>query len=222
MNSNKSNQRYRLYREHKYVVFMLYKLDMQVARANFNKVIECENIEKELETVISLLEGHALHEDSVIHNLLRAKEIPAYEKIERQHLAHQDVFAKLRDIILAIKTSGSNEEKIALGHKFYLQLRVFISDLLYHLYQEETELMNELQHHYSDQQLREIDSSVYKAMTAEQIKQMCQTLFPCMNTDDYKHFIYDLKKAVPEKFEKISTDIMNLCTEIEIDIEKCL
>lgn len=194
--------RYRLYREHKYVCFELTEFDRQTAKTDFTNENEVTSLSEKLTALTSLLKHHARHEDESIHELLRIKGVSIHHHIEADHHAHEDKFNELSEQLEKIQNLSSNDEKICMGHEFYLAYRLFHSELLQHLYYEETTLNDKLQSLYSDNALRTIDAKSYKQMTAEQLVQMMEVLFVHMNSNDRFHFLFDIHQSQPEKFAK--------------------
>lgn len=206
---------YRLYREHKYVCDQLISLEQQVARADFTRAEEIEAASQTLKAFEQLLKGHAHYEESALHELLRQKDSTIHHTIEADHQSHDEQFAALLGKLDEILKAPRNEDKIELGHQFYLEVRLFHSDLLKHFHEEETKIMPKLQSLYSKEELKGIEKASYAKMTSEQMINMMTAIFPHMNANDLEFFITDIKNAEPEKFKVAWQDIKNLLNDTE-------
>ncbi len=196
--------RYRLYQEHKYVSFVLSEFERLTAKTDFTDNLQIKHLQQQLSDLIDLMSGHAEHENQAIHALLKQKHSTLYESIEADHREHEKQFEQLTTALVDVMDNQFNDEKILQGHQFYLNYRLFLSENLQHLHQEETIIMAELQRLCTDVELRSIDASVYAQMTSEQMLEMTQVLFPHMNPVDKQHFIDDIRESQPEKFAVIA------------------
>ncbi len=201
--------RYRLYREHKYISFMLSEFERLTAKTDFTDNQQVKHLQQQLSDLINLMLGHAEHENHAIHSLLKQKVSKCYEAIEAEHLTQEKQFEQFTATLVNILTMTSNEEKNFQGYQFYLAYRLFVSENLQHLHQEETIIMSELQRLYTDEELRRIDFKAYSHMTPEELLHMTTVLFPHMNSDDKQNFINDIRDAEPEKFKLIADKLVN-------------
>lgn len=199
----KKGQRYRLYREHKFLRATLSDLENNIARADFTDLSQVLEIKNKMEELFGIMEGHAKHENEIIHALLRAKGSPMADSIEADHKSHMAMFQILRGMlaeILDILVTCNEVELIAKSYEFYIAYRKFIAFDLQHINEEETVIMPELQKYYSDKELKEkIDFPVYEQMSSDDMVGMMMVLFPHMNIDDKEHFLSDLQESQPEK-----------------------
>lgn len=196
-----SQFRYRLYREHKYVSFMLSSFSAEVAKIDFSLDENVNRIKEQFSEIIALMHGHASHENDSIHALLRDKDSLVHEKTEADHDAHEDTFEKLNQLLMSILEETDVARKIDLGHQFYLEIQRFEAENLLHQIYEETVIMPELQRLYTNEELlQKIDAKSYALMTSEQMIQMMEILFPHMNPDDRAFFLNDICRTEPIKF----------------------
>lgn len=195
-----SKIRYRFYREHKYVCYMLSELEKTIAKTDFRNPTQIQTIKNQLNNIEDLMTGHAEWEESSIHELLRKKQSSIHELIENDHKEHAEQFKKLKEMLSAITDSTHEQEQIHQGYEFYLTYRLFNANNLKHLHDEETIIMPELQKLYSDDELRAIEFGTYAQMTSEQMVEMMSVLFPHMNASDWEFFLRDIRDAQPEKF----------------------
>lgn len=199
-----SDQRYRLYREHKYITAMMNDFVQFVQKADFKDDGATFEIKEKLCSLKSLMEGHAEHEDNAIHQLLRNHNLTIHESIELEHQDHQKQFKELEEILNNIIDAQNKNDKRSLGFAFYLLVRNFQQENLRHLNEEETIIMPKLQELYSDDELKKhIDFKTYAQMKPEELFDMVQILFPVMNLDDHAFFLNDIREAEPEKYEEL-------------------
>ena len=204
--------RYKFYREHKYVSHRFNELERLVARTDFRQTEELNNIKEAFEQLIQLLEGHAKYEDDSLHVLLKRKNSVVYKHIEEDHEQLDKQIASLRNLLVKISEAGTQEDKVEAGYQFYLWFRKFSGDNLIHLHEEETIILPELQRLYSDEELRNVEAATYSIMTAEELIQMLEELFPHMNPSDWQAFLADIQEAVPAKFIEVWNGIKTKMT----------
>ncbi len=194
--------RYRFYREHKYINYMLFELERFIAKADFNSKSQRDALREELITLEKLFEEHTDYEEKSLHSLLKARGSSAYENIEIDHISHEKEFKNLIQELDTIDACTDEDERINFGHHFYLSYRIFVSDTLKHLNEEEIVVMAELQRLYSDVELKQVEAKTYNIMTVDEIVHMAEVLFPHMNSHDREAFLIDIKESEPEKFAK--------------------
>lgn len=192
--------RYKFYREHKYVSFALNDLERQIAKTDFRVFQDIEKIKSAFEAVVELLKGHAEYENSSLHELLRKKQSPVYQRVEADHQHYDDVLDSLSLRLEKILAEQNADERVEAGYQFYLWYRKFVGENLLHLHEEETIILPELQRLYTDQELKAVEAETYRRMTPEEMIDMMRVLFPHMNPDDKEAFLADIKECQPEKF----------------------
>lgn len=189
--------RAKLYREHKYVSFALSELERLIAKTDFTDDAAIERVQIEWRCLRDMLEGHACHEEQNIHALLEKKGSTIHHEARNDHEHQEDALKGLQHLLDTVKTSP---DRIEAGYQFYLGYRKFVGDNLLHLHEEETKLLPELQRLCTDEELRAIEHPTYDLMTAEEMVEMVQVLFPHMNFSDKCAFLTDIKLAQPQKF----------------------
>lgn len=192
--------RYKFYREHKYVSFRFDELERLIAKTDFRQNDELNRVKEEFEQLIQLLESHAEYENNSLHVLLKRKNSAVYEHIEQDHEHLDEQIVSLRNLLNKISNAHTQEDKVEAGYQFYVWFRKFSGDNLLHLHEEEMIILPELQRLYSDEELRKVEAATYNIMTAQELVQMMEELFPQMNPSDWEAFLTDIKMAVPEKF----------------------
>ncbi len=189
--------RVKLYREHKYVSFALNELERLIAKTDFTNDSAIEHIQNEWQSIKEMLKGHALHEEQNIHALLEKKGSTVHREAHNDHDHQEETLENLQHLLDAVKKSP---DRIEAGYQFYLAYRKFVGDNLLHLHEEESRLLPELQRLCTDEELRAIEHPTYDLMTAEEMVEMVQVLFPHMNFTDKCAFLTDIRLAQPKKF----------------------
>lgn len=189
--------RVKLYREHKYVSFALSELERVIAKTDFTDDAAIAHIKNEWHSLREMLEGHAYHEEHNFHALLEKKGSTIHHEAHDDHEQQDEALKSLQNLLEAINTSP---DRIEAGYQFYLAFRKFVGDNLLHLHEEETKLLPELQRLCTDEELRAIEYPTYDLMSAEELAEMVQVLFPHMNFSDKCAFLTDIQLAQPHKF----------------------
>jgi hypothetical protein len=175
----------------------LNELERLIAKADFANDPAIEHIQDEWQSIKEMLKGHALHEEQNIHALLEKKGSTIHHEAHNDHNHQEVALGNLQYLLDIIKTSPDRTEA---GYQFYLAYRKFVGDNLLHLHEEETKLLPELQRLCTDEELRFIEHPAYDLMTAKEMVEMMQVLFPHMNFSDKCAFLTDIRLAQPKKF----------------------
>lgn len=209
-----TNMRYRFYRVHKYVCFELSEFERTSVRTDFLDLKACQTLKEKLISLTALLRHHAEYEDIHIHDLLRQKNSNLQLSIEQDHEEHEQALNSLANQLDHIMAIQDHAEKILLGNEFYLSYRLFYSDMLKHLYEEEKILLPELQALYSDKELAKLQAKTYQKMTPNDMLGMLNVLSPHANPEDMCFFVNEMKEAEPEKFKIVWEKLSNSDKEL--------
>jgi hemerythrin-like domain-containing protein len=210
--------RYKFYREHKYLSFILNDLERLIAKTNFEIPSEVTQVAEQFKAAVELLKGHAEYEDNCLHVLLKQKNSEIYKYIEEDHGKLDETLNNLQILLDQISTCVSAPEKAEAGYLFYLSYRKLVGENLIHLHEEETIILPELQRLYSDEELQEVEAKTYAILTSDDLIHMLQMLFPHMNATDKKAFLSDIKECQPEKYAAIWPKIKSQMSENELSI----
>ena len=201
--------RYQFYREHKYVSSALNDLERAIAKADFRNEEVTNKISNELHSLSEMLKGHAAYENEKLHPLIKNKGATLVLEMESDHLVQEEALENLDFLLQKIKEAKNKDTRVELGYKFYLAYRKFVADNLLHLHEEETLILPLLQTLYTDEELKKVEAETYRIMTAAQMIEMVQVLFPHMNPSDKEAFLRDIKEAEEEKYSVVLKAIQN-------------
>ncbi len=195
--------RYRFYRVHKFVCFELSEFERAAAKTDFLDSKACDALKEKLISLTHMLIHHGEYEDAHIHDLLRQKNSQLQLAIENEHKQHEQVLNNLANQLEQIINIQNQDEKLIRGNDFYLSYRLFYSEMLKHLYEEETILLPELQSLYTDDELAKLQAKTYQKMTPDNMLGMLNVILPHVNAEDLRFFANEMKRAEPEKFELV-------------------
>ena len=216
-------KRFRLFREHKYVIAIFTELLRTVSLADFSIAEVVEKIKVDLNNFLLLHQAHSGYEDARIGKILKDTNIDIYIKLEADHEYQDRIFKTLLNELDQILSLEDHNVRYHTGYKFYLDLRKLFVDLLAHLNYEETVLMPQLQKILSDDEIKAIDHISYNQMEPEQIVHMLEVLVPHFNPNDIMVFLKDIFEAQREKFIVAWPEIKKLLNKSIIDsIEEIL
>lgn len=210
-----SQSRFRIYREHKYLVFCFNNLLQHLAQSDFHDRNTVQDLKQALQELRDLLQGHADNEELRIHSLLASKGSTLHQSTETDHQEHHAFFERISQNLQQLETLSDPVEIDAAGYEITLDFRLFYSEQLRHLDYEERVLLPELQRLYSDDVLKNIHRISYDLMTPDQMLHMVTVLFPHMNYHDKLSYLSELHAAESEKFALIWDSLNTLLTETE-------
>lgn len=212
-NFNQYYKRYRIYREHKFIISFINDISRKIATTDFLQNSEIKIIKKEITKLANFIIENTEHEIKAFHFLLEAKKSTIHKEIgiEKDHNSYENIFNQWHTDINKIIKTKDEEYKIFLGYNFYLNFRLFEANNLIHLHKEETILMPKLQELYSDQEIRQLEVRAYQIMKIEELLHMVKTLFPYLDANDRLVYIKDIKKEISEnKFIKLFNNIIQI------------
>ena len=192
--------RYQFYREHKYIAAAINDVVRLLGKTDFTIRQEVLAAKHAFEEIVIVLKNHSHYEDERLHGLLRAKGSNIFAKAEDDHYQNSQHFTNLTNRFNTILESTDAAEQIEQGYQCYLSFRKLAGDNLLHLNEEEVLVLPELQRLYNDAELREVDFESYRIMTAQELINMLQMLFPHMNPADREAFLTDIKTCDAHKF----------------------
>lgn len=210
-----NKNRYRLYREHKYILHVFNEILRLTSSLDFSIKESIIELKGELKKLDLLLQSHAEHEESKIHSILKIKNSNIFKEAELQHEDHKIYLKKIYNKINLIERMSEIKDIHFLGYEIYLDLRNFFGENLKHFDFEERIIMPELQRLLSDDEIREIDFESYRNMSPEEMIDMLEVLFPHMNSDDKFTFLNDIKTCDPQNFELVLNGIYSIFDENE-------
>lgn len=215
--------RYRLYREHKYLLLRFHDLLQQCGITDFASEKEFSKLKMMFEQLVMLLEGHADYEETRIHKLLIARGSSMGIAADTDHAHHKVIESEIRAIFERISKENNSPVKQEAGYQLYLKLRDFLKETLEHLDYEEKVLMPELQRLCTDDELREIYFISYRQMLPEQMVHMIEELSSVMSLQDKIVYFTDMNLCEPEKFAIAWQKLKELVAEEDANkIEKLI
>jgi|GEM_PF-1076197 len=203
-------QRYRFYREHKFIIPLINDITRKIASTNFQNNEEISLLIKKLSNLQLVLTKYSEHEDKAYHSLLVNKGSNIHYDLENDHNDYEKKFCDLKNLLKIIKDLKNKKEKIAYGYKFYLNFREFEVKNAIHMNNEELYIMPKLQQLYSDDELQAIELKTYKLMKVSEIIHMMKTIFIYMDANDRLHYFNDINKSSPEKIKPILCSILKI------------
>lgn len=210
-----NKNRYRLYREHKYLFFVFNEILQLASSLDLSTKGATTKLKDELKKLHILLQSHAEYEESRIHLILQNNNSPLFHEAEQQHQDQKHDLAMIDQKINLLEGTSKIDEIHFLSYEIYLDLRNFFCKNLQHFDYEERVIMPELQRLLTDDEIREIDRISYRQMLPEHMVDMMEVLFPHMNSDDRFVFLNEIKSCEPKKFELAWDGIGSIIDENE-------
>lgn len=215
---------------HKYVRGQLYNFMERVGKTNFTDPQSLAVIKESFNNIKNLLAGHARHEDSAYHPLLKS-DPELLSQAENEHKALDEEFDQLERLFNLIQsTNMDNQQRVLRAHEFYLKFSAFFAGYMRHLVQEETKLMAAMRSIHGVQKLREtVTFNTYHHMSQDDMVGMLEHLFTNLNTQEKAVMLFDIydsdfyhqaKEDYSAKFPFVWQEIQrkNILTAAEIEL----
>ena len=197
--------RYDLYRSvHKFLRKELYQFGEELSKTDFRKIEAVTGIKNSFDKIVFDLKMHAQKEEKYFTPLFDKKGSTVHKHVEQAHFNQQDELMEFQGIFEnAIKTVD-DEERVIQGCHICSSYDRFLSNNLLHFNQEETILMPELWHLYSDKELQHVTVDSYRGMPEHVLLVGSSSFFPVLNFLEKRTYLQDLKEAcLPETFLEI-------------------
>lgn len=194
------SNRFRVFREHKFIISLFSDLVKKVGVLDFGDIPCVSELHGEVKKLADMLHSHATYEETRLMKLLIERGSPLMKAINEQHQSHEQEFEGILAQIDAIKSEPEVEKRFELGYRLYLVLRKLFADMLLHLDDEERLIMPELQRLMTDDEIKAVEHDTYAKMLPEHMVQMMRALIPYFNPDDRSVFFLDMYKAQKQKF----------------------
>lgn len=178
---------FNLFSCHKYLERVGAQLLTRLATCDAYDLKTIDDIAQSMANFLTRLKGHAAWEEHFVFKLLPEEAIADEQKFHREIDGEIDlIYSQLS----SLQTTSSSSL-----HQIYLQFRKFYSELLTHLHDEDTAIMNQLREKYSESDLRKIDFDIYQSMSADEMIAMSEELLPPCNFGEKMALLEDLKSA---------------------------
>jgi hypothetical protein len=145
--------------------------------------------------VFALLKDHTQTENKYILAPLEKRNPGFTEDYMTDHGEIDNLEQSLLDRLMAFNGEQSNDE----GHQFYLDLCDFQSAYLEHIDVEDVELEEEMQKHFTDEELMEHQIEIMQAMSFDMLLLWFKYIIPARRPDENAQVLTGFKSAAPEE-----------------------
>jgi hypothetical protein len=145
--------------------------------------------------VFALLKDHTQTENKYILAPLEKRNPGFTEDYMTDHGEIDNLEQSLLDRLMAFNGEQSNDE----GHQFYLDLCDFQSAYLEHIDVEDVELEEEMQKHFTDEELMGHQIEIMQAMSFDMLLLWFKYIVPARRPDENAQVLTGFKSAAPEE-----------------------
>lgn len=217
------SNRFRVFREHKYIIHLFMDLMNNLSTMDFNDNQAVNALQRSLQSLAEMVYAHADYEEHRLLKPLVDADSALMQAIFDEHQQHDGQFEGLFAQLDAILAETETDKRFELGYRLYLDFRKIFAMMLMHLDYEERTIMPALQQLLTDEQIKSVEHDTYARMTSDQMVGMMHALIPHFNPDDRRVFILDMAKAQQEKFQSAWPKMQTALPEEEVaEIEKAL
>lgn len=153
---------------HKALRALLYDTALTIQQTYFGDGQEAKDALRQIDTVVSLFEQHARHEDSFVLPLVAAYEPALVDEFEKEHVEDHFIGEQLHHLVSIFKAAGSEEERVVAGSGLAKAFMDFMIFNLRHMAKEESLLNPVLWTYYSDEQLLEMSARIAASVPPSQ------------------------------------------------------
>lgn len=180
---------------HKGLRGMMLETLLQVGRMDPGETAECHEALAAVETLLHALETHAQLENAFLHTALRERAPYVVAQFDRVHGEHRRAIAALQDCVNLVRRGGSGAHSCV--YRLYLELSGFVADNLQHMLDEESIMTQALWDHFSDAEIRALESRLTASVPPELAAMLLQWMGRCLSHPERVELFHALRSKAP-------------------------
>lgn len=151
----------------------------------------------DLRVHLILCREHLDHEDASMHPPLAEKAPHVLEMLEHDHAEHLASFDRLKEQI-ALVAVAADKERPVLGYQLYLMFTHFMAEDFRHMEREETEAMEAMWQHLSDDELMEVHTRIVTAIPPLRMIDYMRLMLPAVEPEERLMMLRGMQESAPE------------------------
>jgi hypothetical protein len=189
---------------HKGLRNALGKITLFAGKTDYSSQASVEKLQALGKEVFLLLTDHTATENKYILAPLETRNPGFTADYLADHDEIDSLEQSLQERLLAFDGTQSNDE----GHQFYLDLCDFQSAYLEHIDVEDVELEEEMQKHFTDQELMGHQIEIMQAMSFDMLLLWFKYIVPARRPDENAQVLTGFKSAAPEEAYNAVLDVI--------------
>jgi hypothetical protein len=189
---------------HKGLRNALGQLTLLAGKTDYTSKASVENLQALGKEVFSLLKDHTYTENTYILAPLEKRNPGFIEDYLTDHDEIDKLEDDLHDQLFSFDGKQSNDD----GHQFYLDLCDFQSAYLEHIDVEDVELEEEMQKHFTDEELMGHQIEIMQAMSFDMLLLWFKYIVPARRPDENAQVLTGFKSAAPEEAYNAVLDVI--------------
>ena len=189
---------------HKGLRNALGKITLLAGKTDYSSQASVEKLQSLGKEVFLLLNDHTATENKYILAPLEKRNPGFTEDYLTDHGEINTLEQSLQERLLAFNGNQSNDE----GHEFYLDLCDFQSAYLEHIDVEDVELEEEMQKHFTDEELMGHQIEIMQAMSFDMLLLWFKYIVPARRPDENAQVLTGFKSAAPEEAYNAVLDVI--------------
>jgi hypothetical protein len=153
---------------HKALRALLYDTALTLQRTDFQNKQESEIALKKIESVLTIFEKHAAHEDKHVLPAVLKYDATTVTEIEWEHEKDEALSHRLINKMEAVRFATTEAARIKSGKEIMYLFIEFVGFNLIHMNKEEHIINNLLWENYSDEELVKINNNIRNEISAEE------------------------------------------------------
>lgn len=199
---------------HKGLRNALGKITLLAGKTDYSSKASVEKLQSLGKEVFLLLTDHTATENKYILAPLEKRNPGFTADYLADHGEIDSLEQSLQERLLAFDGTQSNDE----GHQFYLDLCDFQSAYLEHIDVEDVELEEEMQKHFTDEELMGHQIEILQAMSFDMLLLWFKYIVPARRPDENAQVLTGFKSSAPaEAYEAVLNVIRKEISESELN-----
>jgi hypothetical protein len=149
-----------------------------------------------LRAMLGLARLHLLSENREIQGALEERRPGSSQRMAEGHADLEQAFAELESLIRSVEVATLKRRNRA-GHALYRHYSLFAAAEIRHMNEEETELLTQLHHAFSDEELKAIEARMMAALDPASLAACLSLMLPALNPPEREDMLARLRASLP-------------------------
>lgn len=191
------NQRYNVFNQiHKGLRGMLYDTALRLQQTDFSQP-DAEAVIEQLNQVLIFFDEHAENEDQFILPHVRKHNAALIDELEKDHDVDHRLTQSLFEYIAEWSQATSDSQRGSVGQRIGYAFNEFIAFNLYHMNKEENVLMYLLWKHYTDDEIRQMESDILRSIAPQTLLAESRWMMRSINDQEVIDWLSGVRQGAP-------------------------
>lgn len=193
------NRHNSFYLIHKALRVAMYETATQLQHADFTDTGSTAEIMEQVESLVSLFEGHANGEDHFYNEPLEAREPGIGKLFEKEHEEDHRLSQVLLQLVADWRDATTPGKRLEVGQLLFYAFNEFVAFNLYHMNKEELQLNEALWRNFSDEEILGIEQTLVSQIPPDKMMKYAHLLMRGLSLQDLVYWLTPIRLNAPSQ-----------------------